>query len=509
MPFYENLGFHSHPFVHTNADEEKLLEEYFVPPPFFDGVIGDPANPSPAIVLAPRGGGKSAQRRQIESWSPGHRVLAVTYDRFEFGVAQAISDIGLPYHLRNIITRILISYLSYLSEYPDTVAQLSKEHKQALSLFVHTYLGSMSGGELQEILKGLRGLPERFRDFWSRHVGILEFAVNAILKQYKLDAIDLPDVRHEEKKLIETYKYQLETLIVLVRQLDFASIYILVDKLDETELTGNDAEKTYQLLRPLVKDLELLGMNGYGYKFFLWDRIYEYFQKDARPDRVSQFNLEWSRRQLESVLSRRISAFSGGRVASFQMLMSEHPGFAVDSVMCLMANRSPRNLIRMCERVLAAQAELNPLARAITPTALDRGILSYSETIVAEQYGNDTVKDLQRVGREAFTINYLASNIFKTAHENTSRNKVTAWSKAGAVAQLGTVAVVGARRPLNFYYIADPAMIRLVHRQSDLKTFVEERWLECGNCAADNLVDIGLVPEGNELTCYRCGRVIV
>ena len=65
MPFYENLGFVSHPFVKTNADEEPLLEKYFVPPPFFDGVIGDPTSPSPAIVLAPRGGGKSALRRQI------------------------------------------------------------------------------------------------------------------------------------------------------------------------------------------------------------------------------------------------------------------------------------------------------------------------------------------------------------------------------------------------------------------------------------------------------------
>lgn len=111
MPFYENLGFSNHPFAQTNADEEPFLAGYFVPPPFFDAVIGDPTHPNASIVLAPRGGGKSAQRRKVELWAPSSNVLAVTYDRFEFGVGQQLSDVGLPYHMRNIIVRVLIAYL--------------------------------------------------------------------------------------------------------------------------------------------------------------------------------------------------------------------------------------------------------------------------------------------------------------------------------------------------------------------------------------------------------------
>jgi hypothetical protein len=73
MAFHENLGFTNHPFVHTNADEEPYLERYFVAPPFFEGVVGDPKQPSSCIVLAPRGGGKSAQRRMIENWAINHQ----------------------------------------------------------------------------------------------------------------------------------------------------------------------------------------------------------------------------------------------------------------------------------------------------------------------------------------------------------------------------------------------------------------------------------------------------
>jgi hypothetical protein len=86
---YENMGFWTNPFAYTNADEEDYLKDYFIQPPYFDSVIGDYRSPSSCIVLAPRGGGKSAQRKMIEIWSQDHPVLAITYDRFEFGQKQS------------------------------------------------------------------------------------------------------------------------------------------------------------------------------------------------------------------------------------------------------------------------------------------------------------------------------------------------------------------------------------------------------------------------------------
>ena len=140
MTLYKKIGFNNHPFAHTNADEEPYLENYFVSPPYFDAVVGDPEHPSASIVLAPRGGGKSAQRRMLENWTLENAVLGVTYDRFEFSSAQNIDKITLPYHIRNVIVRILLSYLSYLSEYPDLLKQIDKTDKNSLSLFVHSYL---------------------------------------------------------------------------------------------------------------------------------------------------------------------------------------------------------------------------------------------------------------------------------------------------------------------------------------------------------------------------------
>ena len=506
MPFYANLGFKNHPFAQTNADEEPMLQEYFVPPPFFDAVVGDPETPSACMVLAPRGAGKTAQRRMVETWAKHNGVLAVTYDRFEFATGQQLEDIALEYHLRNIIVRILLSYLSSLSEKPDLLRNLDNEKRKVLSLFVHSYIGDMTGEKLQDILKDLKTIPEKIREFWSKHVGVLESVVNVLLKNYGLDPIDIPDLKQEQRKLSNTYKYQLEILKEVVAYVGFKSIYVLVDKLDETEKTGANPEDTYTLLRPIVQDLELMGLQGYGFKFFVWDRILPYFRRDARPDRVPQHTLLWTRPNLERVLSARLAAFSDGAVTSFAELLASPVPFPVDSAMCLLANGSPRNLIRMCEKILAVQAERDPQSTSITVEALDRGILLHCEEITEELYGTDVCRDLMRTGRELLTINYMANVVFKTAHENTARNKVTKWQGAGVVTQIGTVSVAAARRPVNFYYVRDPAMIRLIHQAQSLEDFLKDRWIPCKHCEADNLMDIALLPQGNDALCYYCNR---
>lgn len=509
MEFYEQLGFHDHPFVHTNADEEPRLADYFVPPPFFSGVIGDPNHPSPAIVFAPRGGGKSAQRRQLEAWCSRNAVLGVTYDRFEFATGQRLEDISLSYHVRNIITRVLISYLSYLSEYPDVLRSLTKEQKKLLSTFAHSYLGDLTGLKLQELLGELKSLPEKLRKFWSDHVGVLDSVVKFLLKNYGLETIDLPDLKQEEKRLSETYKHQLEVLCELVQQIGFRSIYILVDKADESEKTGNDPDASYTLLHSLLTDLELLGLRGYGFKFFAWDQILSKFREAARPDRVPQYSLSWTREALETVLGKRISAFSGEKIKSFGELLSENPGYSADAVICLIANRSPRNVIRICEKIVAVQAEQDPKAARIAPQAVERGIELFCVQVASELYGEDVSRDLQRAGRELFTINYLASEVFKQAHENTSRNRVAGWLRVGLVRQVNSVSVPGARRPLNFYYVTDPAMVRLIHRSVPLRNFLQDRWLPCAQCGADNLMDVNLTPEGNDTLCHECGRPLL
>lgn len=299
MALFKNLGFWGDPFATTNADEEPNLAEYFVEPPFLDAVIGDSKHPSTNVVLAPRGAGKTALRRKVEDAAISNKFLAVTYDRFEFSPRDKISELGLSYHLRNIIKRVLIAYLSYVSEHKDLINRMDKERKIQLSYFIKSYLGDLTGRDIRELLLEIRSIPEKLRDYWTENVGLFESAINFLLKAHALPAIDVPDAAEEQKNLSQSYKHQLEFLRDLAKEIGFNSIYILVDKVDETERTGNDPKSTYDLVRPMLRDLELLGTAGFGFKFFLWNQIGEQLAKDARTDRFFLHNLNWTRRGIE------------------------------------------------------------------------------------------------------------------------------------------------------------------------------------------------------------------
>ena len=109
ISIFNKLGFKENPFAYTNADQEEYITEYFVPPPYFEAIQGDYKSPNSSVVLAPRGSGKTAQRRMIEEWSKDKPVLSVTIDRFEFSNNQELKDITLVYHLKNIITNTLLN----------------------------------------------------------------------------------------------------------------------------------------------------------------------------------------------------------------------------------------------------------------------------------------------------------------------------------------------------------------------------------------------------------------
>ena len=111
----ERLGFVADPFDKTNADEEELLDSYFIQPPFYSAVFGDPASPKSAIVFAPRGGGKTALKRKIELASQGSDFLCVTYNTFSTeGVS--LKNIKAEYHLQNVLRLVLIGVIGECNE---------------------------------------------------------------------------------------------------------------------------------------------------------------------------------------------------------------------------------------------------------------------------------------------------------------------------------------------------------------------------------------------------------
>jgi DNA-directed RNA polymerase subunit RPC12/RpoP len=207
------------------------------------------------------------------------------------------------------------------------------------------------------------------------------------------------------------------------------------------------------------------------------------------------------------MLSERLKAFSEGSVTSFAQLC-EKMDFDPDDLICVIANHSPRNVIRICEKIIASQEDENQDSSLVSVSSFDRGITAYCEENTKHLYGEDTVRELERVGREVFTINFLANDVFKF-HTNSARNKVAAWENSGCVRQNGTLSVSSAKRPLNLYLVTDPSLVRLIHRRSTVQELFQDAFINCSSCGTDILMKWDAYDAVNPPICVKCGRELL
>src|SRR5207248_5317104 len=182
------LGFVADPFAKTNADEEERLENYFIEPPFYSAVFGDPAAAQPSVVFAPRGGGKTALKRKIEIASKGRPFLCVTYNRFPMS-GLSLEDITADYHLTNILRLIVIGVVSESNEWG--VSKLSSEQRHLLYLFCKRYLSELDRSELKEAIAAVKNLSDAALDWWNNFTGPIGLALNALLTKLGLGTAEI------------------------------------------------------------------------------------------------------------------------------------------------------------------------------------------------------------------------------------------------------------------------------------------------------------------------------
>jgi hypothetical protein len=354
--FLAKLGFNENPFQFTNAHEEEQLQSYFVPPPYFDSVWGNPDSPQSHVIFAPRGGGKSAQRRMIEYKAQETGVFAITYDRFEQLETTDLEKLGIDYHLRNIIRLGLLGFLLEYQSRAFMPLSFSKAEREQVETLCHHYLGSIARLEALSALNSLRTLSSKAKQVLKEWAGPISSLISAVLPKMGSGQmrIDLGIPYHAER-LDSPTKAHLEIVRDLIKSVGFRSLYILVDKVDETPVTGNNSDASFQLVKPLLRDLELLQMRGIGFKFFLWDTLQQHYRKYARPDRLQQFDLAWTEDEINQMLSRRLEAFSDGKVKSLAPLTEDRLANALGYIVVDFASGSPRDMIRVCQYILTEQ----------------------------------------------------------------------------------------------------------------------------------------------------------
>jgi hypothetical protein len=362
-----------------------------------------------------------------------------------------------------------LGILLELDESAAKAESLTAQQRQLLKYLIDKLLGDLSAGQFERALAGIKSRGDKVRD-WLKKYSRVMILVNAVSSKLGLGQVAVAEKAFELGTQDESLRYQFAQLADIARSIGFTATYILVDGIDELDLTGSDASATYSFIRGLVNDLQTLESPGVALKFFMWDQIEDLYREGgARPDRVPQFTLRWSVDQLQEMLRRRLSAFSEGRVESLGVLICADVPVNLDLLVAQLASGSPRDMVRMAQRIVAEATRETAEVRCIDEAAVWSGVRSFSREPAEELFGRVYLDRLTKVGEVTFTISRLASDVFRIS-ENAARSGVQKWLATGQVAKIGEVPSKG--RPQNVYGVMDVRLALAISPSKDITTLL-------------------------------------
>jgi hypothetical protein len=368
--FFNARGFHANPFATTNAEQETdFLPSFFVRVPWFDQLVGHPQRPESLILFAPQGYGKTSHRIELGRHASDHETAALVVTLNDFST---LLDYGLDQ----------VTIATYIA----VIRQLFLE---ALDM------------QLQNSAKQL----ERFQgDAWRWSF------FHALLCHYtphRAIGRPTPPMLQEHMNALKQGtrgpKAWLKELAGLAHQAGFASVYVLLDGVDELYETKGNSRMMFRLIRPLLEAPGLLQECGFAFKFFLPQDLEDEMrqQQVGRLDRIPTFSLSWTPTQLCEMLSQRLIAYSlsnptntTAAVERFQDLCAAEAN-NVDLELACVADTSPRRMIDLAREIISEHCANHndldaPIGHATVRTVLKRRSPEYRHSApVAVQ--NDVV----------------------------------------------------------------------------------------------------------------------
>jgi len=315
----DRVGFTSDPFELYEAEQEgACLPFFFVDRPYLQAVLGDPAHPQAAFLIAGRGAGKTATREMVayecEKGQLRRRALAVRYHDFSPLLDQAHGDLA-QLNVRHHVSAIVRSTLAALAEdVPPTYFDLLGETERCLLMgYAAAFADPVSRMKLGQIIPG-----EPMHLDWN---GLSPRETLEMLSKLVAQLGQSPEVRYQ-------------------------AVYVLVDRVDETS-AGQEA--AVALLKPLVSEGPLLEMAHFALKFFLPVEVGAQLRQSVvlRPDRLRIATVDWDEKALREVVRQRLLYYSKDRIEQLEDLCTSGAKTSVMERLIAACGNSPRTLLRL------------------------------------------------------------------------------------------------------------------------------------------------------------------
>lgn len=339
-------GFKDNPFATSDAEQEHFLPFAFVDTGKLERIYGDPISPQTILFFAPRGCGKTAHRRKLESEAcpsrTGKEIMTVAYTEFSFW--RKISHRPMPEeHVREILSLSVDSIIRTAAKLKkDQIKDLSGAFFEKLSLICHEY-SNETISQIRENNPGVLSIPR------IKSVESPEVFSSFLARLQKAKAPKNHHLRH-------TYHDAAKDLVELVQELGPKAVYVLIDAVDEVIL---DDVTWMDYLEPLMSDLQLMRTPGLAFKFFLpSEQKNDLFDRDfVRGDRLSYAELVWAKDDLKLLLENRLRAFNEAGVDSMRMMCEPQLASEIDLLLIEKSQYTPRNMMQLGQHLIAVHCQ--------------------------------------------------------------------------------------------------------------------------------------------------------
>ena len=449
---YAYLKYRENPFSRYSAEEEKdYIGKIFYEARYYKSLYNELRSNNSRFIFGGRGSGKSALIFKLKDDLGKSKIFPIIIDEFN-GIPYSDNKINI---LTLFINELIKNFVAFLAQSKSNLNKLNKIEKEKLSFFIEEFFETISKTEFEKAVDKVSNFKKKnlqrrianllfnkpFNYILSTSVEVISDVVKSSLglsqsdksKFYKSYIPEFKEIQVNSKKTEDTkadYSYKslkviLNDLCYLIKKSGFNGVTILIDKIDEYhELSGNK-EKIITFYESWLKDNNLLMADNYSLGITIWNQIKHPLNKrGVRFDKIKLIDITWDQDDLIKILQKRLDYFSQLGVAVMHNLFDDIG--ALDRILIL-ANNSPRDLIRIISTIYDEQQNLNFKAKSLSRLSVERGIARF---IINYDYDSffpidqnikfelgELLNYLSKIEDIEFNYNYL-NNKLKMSEEN-------------------------------------------------------------------------------------------
>jgi hypothetical protein len=390
------------PFAKYSAEEElEILDEIYYEPRYYNELLELLSSGVSRFVLGQRGQGKSATIYKLFNDLSKNHTLPLLITRYD-GIPLTKNENFLLYRIMQAMT---IGIAKHLFENKKAKNKLAKLQQERLSFFIELFYDEQCSSTFIDSAKAIR--KKKSHNYWSRFfnkniLGLLNTIINGtvnVTSSLIKSTIGLEDgnkelvykeyIKEIEQKSIESHTIEevanwerdkllkmLNFLIETAKSLEYESIVILFDKIDEYQEINSDVEKVTDFAIEILSDTDLLYSEKLSIVFSLWSEVKRSLnRRGIRFDKFKEIDIRWRTDELEPLINHRLKSFSIDK-SNPVTLLSLIPNENDRKTIIELADHSPRALIRLLGEIYNEDYQEKNIV-SFSATSISKGLITF------------------------------------------------------------------------------------------------------------------------------------